>query len=72
MKVTKTLWEVYQEISHATEMRKHYKNMIGHCVLTEGMTHVPEFTKLYRHFDDVIDSLSQVEVTYEDPFAEKG
>lgn len=71
MKVTKTLHEIYNELTHLNKMRDMASNMLARAVVTNNQYHIDKATEEYKHLDEVIQYLSRIEVEYEDKYEAK-
>ena len=65
MKVKRTLHEIYAKLTELREIRDIKGRLVAECLVEEDQKAAEEFTKKYKHFDDLINYLSEIEVEYE-------
>lgn len=68
MKVKRTLHEIYSKLTGLRKQRDEYGNLIVMSMLDGNQKMVEYFTEKYKHFDEIIVYLSQIEVEYEDKY----
>ncbi|MEM4994866.1 hypothetical protein WKH56_20090 [Priestia sp. SB1] len=68
MKVKKTLHEIYMEITELRRMRDQTGSLVTRALIEKNEKSVNHFSDEYKHFDEVLKYLSQIEVEYEDKY----
>ncbi|MGG0667777.1 hypothetical protein ABE073_04525 [Lederbergia citrisecunda] len=68
IKVKTSLYEVYTRIKELRETRDIYARLVADEMVEGNQESVEHFIRKYKHFDDVIEYLAQIEVEYEDKY----
>lgn len=71
MKVSKTLHEIYSELSDLREMRSAVASQIAGCATYRQSKGIEELTQEYRQINEVINHLSRITVEFENKYEEE-
>lgn len=71
MIIRKTLHEIYSELTELREMRKSSANILAIATIGEDKYQIERSLSGYKHYDEIIDYLSRIEVEYDDKYAEE-
>lgn len=62
MKVTRTLHEVYSELTELRKMREMASMMLARAIVTNNQYHIQKSKEEFEHYDKMIQHLSRIEV----------
>lgn len=68
MKVKKTLHQIYQELVELRETRATTGQLVARATINGNDGAIKHFINQYKHYDEVIDYLSRIEVEFEDKY----
>lgn len=68
MKVKRTLHQIYSELTELRKTRETTCQLVARSVIENNKHAIEHFSDEYKHFDEVINYLSHIEVEYEDKY----
>ena len=70
MKVKRTLNEICTNLVHLRDARDMYARLVAETLREGNQAAAESFMEKFKHFDEVINYLSEIEVEYEDKYEE--